>query len=184
MLTVVTLVVVGLLWARTLVVQPKAETPPPLPRAAKSPPVESVARLAQAQRGGNRARVLRFSAGDINELLTSRPEAQQALEDAGVERLRIAIRDKKIVTTATVRKAGIAVGLAAEGQLLAQDGMLLYVSDQIRVGRVPAPAALRDSLDLHIQDAFRRFEQRAGGRIERVTVADDRITLHLVQDAG
>lgn len=186
--TLAALVVVGALWARLLLVQPRAEeafapVDSPQARAARQKLDEvsgAVSQLkAAAKRGETQTTILRLSDSDINSMLATQPEVIGALEDARVRDPLVRIEEGRIVTTATVEKGQMPVSLRAEGHLAARSGMLLYASRSVRVGGLPAPAAIRAAVDSRIQAAFRQFERQSQARVDRVTVTDDRITLHL-----
>jgi hypothetical protein len=187
-LTLATLTVIGVLWARVLFVQPHAEEGfGPVDSQQAEAGQQKLAEVsgavsqlkAASQRGETRTRVLRLSDSDINAMLTAQPEVLGALEDARVRDLLIRIQDGRIITTATVDKGQVPFNLRAEGHVAARGGMLLYASTSVRVGGLPAPAGIRDAVDAQIQSAFRQFERQAQARVDRVTVKDDRLTLHL-----
>ncbi len=186
--TLTALGIVGLLWVRLLVVQPRAQdmdAPADLDQkriaARKLTEVNgTIGRLARASRKGEaRAAVLRLSAGDINALLVAEPEVRGALEEARIHDPRVELQEGQVVTTATVERAGLPFTLTAQGRLAAHGGALIYASDSVRVRGVPAPAAIRDAVDARIQAAFRQLEEKAGARVDHVTVGSGQITLRL-----
>lgn len=186
--TLAVLAVVGVLWARLILVHPRAEeaflpADTPQSRIARQKLSEvsgAVTQLrAASQRGETRTRILRLSDSDINGMLAAQPEVVGALEDSRVRDLLIRIDEGRIITTATVEKGQIPVNLRAVGHLAARSGMLLYASRSVRVGGLPAPAAIRTAMDARVQAAFRQFERQSQARVDRVTVSEDRITLYL-----
>jgi hypothetical protein len=186
--TIVALGVIGLLWLRLLVVQPRADQSyapinsrqARLAREKRSELTGALGRLADAARKGEaRSTVLRLSSADLNAILTAQPEVQDALAEARVRDFQVRIETGRVITSATVEKAGVPILVTAEGQLGAREGMLLYASDSVRVHGLPAPAPIRRAVDGRIQEAFRQLEEKAGARVDRVTVGRDRIALHL-----
>jgi hypothetical protein len=186
--TVAALALIGVLWARLLLVHPEAEEVFHPADAARVQIAQrkldevsgAVNQLkAASQRGEKRTRVLRLSDADINGMLAAQPEVLGALEDAQVRDLLVRIEDGRIITIATVQKGQMPVSLRADGYLAARSGMLLYASSDVRIGGLPAPETIRTAVDTRIQAAFRQFEQQSQARVDRVSVTGDRITLRL-----
>jgi hypothetical protein len=188
-LTVAALAVIGLLWVRLLIVQPRAGRPGPYTQNMQRSPLagEKLAevtgqaeRLAEAARRGERqSAILQLTAGEINSLLMEEPGLRGVLEEARVSAPEVRFQPGRIITTATVEAAGAPVRVTAEGRLAARGGMLLYSSDRVRVAGLPAPRAIREAVETRIQDAFRRVERQAKARVDRVSISRDQITLHL-----
>jgi len=186
--TVGALVVIGLLWGRLFFIQPKAEGLLEPADSRQTQIVErklgelssAVDRLSEAARHGKaQSTTLQFSAAEINAMLAAEPELQGALAEARITSPEVQLRPGRVITTARIEKATVTVPVTAEGELLARGGMLLYASDSVRVAGVPASASVRAAIDTHIQEAFRRLEQRVHARVDRVTLGRSRMTLSL-----
>jgi hypothetical protein len=186
--TVAALVVTGLLWARLLVVHPRAEdggepSDPQRAQLAQHKLTElsgALNRLSDAAHHGKAsATTVQFSAAEINAMLVEDSEVRGALEDARISSPEVRLQPGRVITTATIERRSVAVPITAEGELTARSGILLYASDRVRLAGVPTTGSVRDSIDGRIQEAFRRLEQRTHARVDRVTVGRDRITLYL-----
>ena len=186
--TVGALAVIGLLWARLFFIHPQAEgllepADPGQAQLAQRKLGElssAVSRLdAAARRGEAQSTTLQFSTAEINAMLAAEPELQGALAEARITSPEVQLRPGRVITTARIEKATVTVPVTAEGELLARGGMLLYASDSVRVAGVPASASVRAAIDTHIQEAFRRLEQRVHARVDRVTLGRSRMTLSL-----
>ena len=186
--TVGALAVIGLLWARLFFIHPQAEgllepADPGQAQLAQRKLGElssAVSRLdTAARRGEAQSTTLQFSAAEINAMLAAEPELQGALAEARITSPEVQLRPGRVITTARIEKATVTVPVTAEGELLARGGMLLYASDSVRVAGVPASASVRAAIDTHIQEAFRRLEQRVHARVDRVTLGRSRMTLSL-----
>jgi hypothetical protein len=186
--TLAALVLIGLLWARLLLVQPRADVggAPNDPRRAQLAQRKlteisgALDRLsAAAHKGQTGATTVQFSTAEINALLTDDPEVSGALEDARISSPEVRLQNGRVITTAMVERGSVGVPIAAEGELAARGGMLLYASDRVRVAGVPATGAIRDTIDSRLQEAFRHLERRTHARVDRATVGRDRITLYL-----
>ena len=182
------LVLVGLLWARLFLLRPLAEeggaaSDPRRAQLAERKLTElsgALDRISDAARHGKSgSTVVQFSTAEINAMLAEEPDVQGALEDARISTPEVRLQGGRIITTASVERGSVPVPITAEGELSARGGMLLYASDRVRVAGFPTTGSVRDAIDSRIQEAFRRLEQRAHARIDRVTVGRDRITLYL-----
>jgi hypothetical protein len=191
LITLAVLAVIGLLWIRLLVVQPRAGSEDvrryPL-QSAQTPIAQrklqqitgEANRLTDAARRGEvRSAVLRLSAGEINAILSEQPEVIGVTEESRVRAAEVRLQPGRIITTATIEAAGAPIRVTAEGQLSARGGLLLYAPETVRVAGLPAPRPIRDAVQTRIQEAFRRVEQQARARVNRVVVGRDQITLHL-----
>jgi hypothetical protein len=186
--TVAALAVIGLLWARLLIVQPHAEVggepaDPQRAQLAQRKLTElsgALNRLSDtARHGATGVTTVQFSTAEINAMLTEDLEVRGALEDARISSPEVRLQRGRVITTATVERGSVAVPITAEGELAVRSGMLLYASDRVRLAGVPTTGSVRDAIDGRIQEAFRRLEQRTHARVNRVTVGPDRITLYL-----
>jgi hypothetical protein len=186
--TLAALALIGLLWARLFLVQPRAgvggdSIDPRRAQLAQRKLTEisgALDRLSAAgHRGKTGATTVQFSTAEINALLTDDPEVSGALEDARISSPEVRLRPGRVITTAMVERGSVAVPIAAEGGLAARGGMLLYASDRVRVAGVPTTGSVRDTIDSRLQEAFGRLQQRTHARVDRVTVGPDRITLYL-----
>jgi hypothetical protein len=188
LVTLAGLVLIGLLWARLLIVQPRAEEggEPSDPRRAQLAQRKltelsgALSRLSNAARHSEaRSTTVQFSTAEINAMLSEEPEVRGALEEARISSPEVRLQRGRVITTATVERGSVAVPITAEGELSARGGMLLYASDRVRVAGIPTTGSVRDAIDSRIQDAFRHLEQQVHARVDRVTVGRDRITLSL-----
>jgi hypothetical protein len=186
--TLTALALIGLLWARLFLVQPHADgggdsLDPRRAQLAQRKLTEvsgALDRLSDAtHRGEAGAATVQFSTAEINAILTDDPEVRGALEDARISSPEVRLQHGRVITTAMVERGSVAVPIAAEGELAARGGILLYASDRVRVAGVPTTGSVRDTIDNRLQEAFRRLEQRAHARVDRVAVGRDRITLYL-----
>jgi hypothetical protein len=186
--TVGALVLLVLLWARLFFIQPRAEglLEPADPRQTqiaerkRSELSGAVQRLSAAARHGEaRSTNLQFSAAEINAMLAAEPDVQDALAEARISAPEIRFQPGRVITTASVEKATVPVPITAEGELSARGGLLLYASTSVRVAGTPASPPVRAAVDARIQAAFHHVEQQLHARVDRVTLAHNRMTLSL-----
>ena len=111
---------------------------------------------------------------DANELISSLPEVQRALQQANVSDLNVRFEPDRLVAEARVPVVGgMKARVAATGRVFAQEGDLGYETESVRVGSFPAPKAVREELDRQLGASIKQLNERFRGRIDTVQVRED-----------
>lgn len=114
-----------------------------------------------------------LSEKDANELVSSLPEVQRALDQANVSDLRVHFEPDHLVAEGRVPVVGgMKARITATGKILAQDGDLLYTTESVRIGSFPAPKAVREELDRQLGTSVKQLNERFHGRIDTVQLRD------------
>lgn len=146
---------------------PRREGPGPAPRAESPPDVADRDRIA-----------VTVTETKANELLRTRPEIREALEQANVSNLRIRFEPDRLVAEGRVPVwADLKARVHATGRVWVEQGRLAYEIVSLRVGRFPAPRAAREELDRQIAAAISDLEDRFRGQVETIDIRKGEIRI-------
>jgi len=114
-----------------------------------------------------------ISEKDANDLVSSLPEVQRALEQANVSDLRIRFEPGHLVAEGRVPVVGgMKARITATGKISARDGDLLYQTESVRIGSFPAPKTVRAELDRQLGTSVSQLNERFHGSIDIVQLRD------------
>jgi hypothetical protein len=117
--------------------------------------------------------VVKVTEQEANELVRTKPEIRQALEQAKVSDVRLRFEPDQLVAEARVPVWGkLKARVSAAGRVWAQDGELAFETRSVRAGSIPAPNTLREELDKQIGAALTRLNREHRGRFEDVQIRD------------
>lgn len=114
-----------------------------------------------------------LSEKDANELVTSLPDVHQALEQANVSDLQLRFEPDRLIAAARVPVVnGMKARITATGNIFAQEGVLGYEAESVKIGSFPAPNAVRDELNKQLGKSIKEMTKHFKGRIETVQLRD------------
>ncbi|MGV3720209.1 MAG: hypothetical protein ACO1SX_04795, partial [Actinomycetota bacterium] len=164
-------------------VQAESATPEPaadaLPAPPPAPPEYAPAPSAETPPASDANEfVVKVTEKEANELVRTKPEIRQALEQAKVSDLRLRFEPDQLVAEARVPVWGkLKARVSAAGRVWSEDGKLAFETRTVRAGSIPAPNAFREELDEQIGAPLTRLNREHRGRFEDVQIRDGELEI-------
>lgn len=130
--------------------------------------------LAQAAKTHQRQRFeLVITSDQLNTLLQDRLKT----EKFPISDLRAGIEPERLLVQGKVNFKGFEGVATLGGNVQAQDGKLVYHVESLQIGGLPAPGKWRDKAEKQITEKLNETLAKTPGRIDRVTLEQDKMTV-------
>ena len=118
------------------------------------------------------------TADQLNTLLQDRLDTSKfplREPSVGMEPNRLLLQGK-------VLYQGIEAVVTLAGNVVAQNGKLVFEAESLQIGGLPAPGKWKDKAQTEISKRLNETVQKAPGRIDTVTIAQDKMTITGITD--
>jgi hypothetical protein len=174
---------------------PPAATAPPSPtderdaeaaikrieRQIQPPRTNSPARARKEQKSSQE---VRLSEREVNQMIRGLPEVRDSLKKARVSGTYVDFNPDEVVVGARVPLPGGASGrVTASGRIAVEDGRLVFHTTDLRLGSLPAPAALKKLLGQQIDAGMKELNESIEGRLKDVQVTGQELVVKLARSA-
>lgn len=159
---------------------------PEAQRQAEKSAERVVRRLRDNYRRQNRKRApaaprvvdMELTEAELNELIRGLPQVRKTLSAQRLRDLEVDLSPEHLTASTRVPVAGgIEARVSATTRLWAEEGQLRYELTDARIGSLPAPGNARAALDKQLSATIRQLNKDFRGRIEEVTLTEDRLLL-------